>query len=392
MQDDHPSGETDLLVIGGGILGTFYAYHAVQRGLRVVLVERHAAPAGATVRNFGQVVPSGMNHAWQLLGRESLNIYQAIHKQFPLPLRQLGSIYLASDQEEMTLLEELHTRNQSVDYPSELWTSGQCRGRYPQLRGDYCHGGLYFPEELSVTPRLLIRRLHEYLGQQSNFRSYFGTCVKELQPTGGGPVTAVTTARHTLQADKVVLCCGAELQQLYPQVFQASDIELVKLQMLRLAPQPQASLPGNVLTGLSIRRYESFSECPSWGEIKAREAADSFEKRYGIHILLKQEPDGGIILGDSHEYAPAADPAQLSFELRSDINDYFLTAARRMFDLPSWNVEASWYGIYCQTKHPSGIFATEVEDNIHISTAIGGKGMTSSAGFAQHDLRRIYHD
>ena len=47
----------DLLIIGGGVLGSFFAYQALERGLSVVLLERHGAPAGATVRNFGQVVP-----------------------------------------------------------------------------------------------------------------------------------------------------------------------------------------------------------------------------------------------------------------------------------------------------------------------------------------------
>lgn len=391
-RSNQSSVETDLLVIGGGILGAFYAYHASQRGLRVVLVERHAAPQGATVRNFGMVVPSGMDQAWQAYGRESLKIYKSIDRDCSLGVRQLGSIYLASDQEEMTLLEELHAVNNAADYPSQLWTTQQCRDRYPQLRRDYCWGGLFFPAELSVTPSLLIQRLHEYLNQQPGFESHFRTCVKELEPTGHGSVTAKTTAGHTIRVERVILCCGAEVQLLYPEVFQTSDIELVKLQMLRLTPQPEVRLPGNVLTGLTIRRYESFNECPSWATIKAREEQDSFARQYGIHLLFKQEPDGGIIVGDSHEYAPAGESGELSFALRGDINDYFLAAGRKIFDLPSWNVEASWCGVYCQTNHPSGIFTKEVEEGIHISTAIGGKGMTSSAGFAQHHLRSIYHD
>lgn len=60
----------DLLVVGGGVLGTFHAYHALQRGLKVALIEKDARPQSATVRNFGQVVPSGMNQKWQNFGRE----------------------------------------------------------------------------------------------------------------------------------------------------------------------------------------------------------------------------------------------------------------------------------------------------------------------------------
>ena len=75
-----------------------------------------------------------------------------------------------------------------------------------------------------------------------------------------------------------------------------------------------------------------------------------------------------------------------------EVNDYIVAEGQRIFELPAWDIEASWYGVYCQTNHPSGIFTTTVEDNIHIVTGIGGKGMSSSAGFTKHHLGKIYHD
>ena len=121
----------DLLIIGGGALGTFHAYHALQRGLRVALFEKDKAPNSATVRNFGQIVPSGMNRKWQAYGRKSLEVYLSIQEKWDLDIRQMGSIYLASDEEEQQLLEELYQINRENDYPSELWTQAQCLARYP---------------------------------------------------------------------------------------------------------------------------------------------------------------------------------------------------------------------------------------------------------------------
>ncbi|MCA9054540.1 MAG: TIGR03364 family FAD-dependent oxidoreductase [Planctomycetaceae bacterium] len=382
---------SDLLVVGGGALGAFHAWHALQRGLSVTLLERNAAPRGATVRNFGQVVPSGLNREWQQFGRESLSIYHRIQSEWDISVRQQGSIYIASDDDELTLLEELREINREEDYPSDLWTPEQCRTRYPQLRHDYCRGGLFFPLEVSVNPRQMIHRLHRWLERQPSFRSCFRTSVQELTSDGTGTVRAESADGRVWTARKAVLCCGHEFEQLFPQLFRDSDLTRVKLQMLRLHPQTGVSLPGNILTGLSIRRYESFAECPSWTEIKNREPRDGFARELGVHILFKQESDGGIILGDSHEYSPSSEPVERDFELRTDVNDFFLTEARRIMDLPEWNVEASWYGVYCQTGHPSGIFTTTVDGDIHIATGIGGKGMTSSPGFSQHNLGRIWN-
>ena len=145
------------------------------------------------------------------------------------------------------------------------------------------------------------------------------------------------------------------------------------------------------LTGLSIRRYESFSQCPSWAKIKEREPDDAFWKRWGIHLLFKQELDGAIILGDSHEYAAVHDANTLSSESRTDINQYFVNAAANIFNLPNWNVESTWNGFYCQTRDPSGVFHRVMEERIHILTGIGGKGMTSSAGFSKSFLQQIFN-
>ncbi|WP_166831289.1 TIGR03364 family FAD-dependent oxidoreductase [Thalassoroseus pseudoceratinae] len=383
------SHHAELLVIGGGVLGTFFAYHGLERGKRVVLLERHQRPQGATVRNFGQVVPSGLDQHWQQYGRESLQIYQAIQSQFDISVRQQGSIYIASDDDELTLLEELRDINQSTNYPSELWTPQQCLAHYPGLRSDYCRGGLFFSNEVSVNPRAMIHRLHEYLAEQSNFTAHFQTCVKELNSSRNGLVEVTTTDDRVLTAENVVLCCGSEFQLLYPQRFQQSDLKLVKLQMLKLKPQSGVTLPGNILTGLSIRRYESFSQCPSWTAIKSREEPDTFHQRWGVHILFKQEEDGGIILGDSHEYAPANEPEKIDFDLRGDINIYFIAAGKKIFDLPNWEIDHAWYGVYSQTSHPQGIYTETIDERIHIVTGIGGKGMTSSAGFAKHHLREI---
>ncbi len=386
------SNDTDLIVIGGGVLGAFHAYHALQRGLNVILLERHSAPQGATVRNFGQVVPSGLDQNWQRYGRESLRIYETIQSQFDISIRRQGSLYIASDEEELTLIEELHQINAGKDYPSELWTTAGCRARYPQLRSEYCRGGLFFPQELSVNPRLMVHRLHKFLNQQSGYRSHFQACVRDVQMQGNGRVAVTTSNGQCFFAAKVIVCCGSEFQLLFPELFQASDLQAVKLQMLRLKPQAGMVLPGNVLTGRSIRRYESFSQCPSWNAIQSRQTPDDFAQQWGIHILFKQEADGGIILGDSHEYAPAHQLDALDFDIRSQVNEFFISEGQQIFDLASWQVETSWYGVYCQTSHPSGIFTRTIDNHLHIVTGIGGKGMTSSAGFAKQHLEEIYND
>lgn len=386
------SHRADLIVIGGGILGTFHAYHALEKGLRVIQLERHQAPIGATVRNFGQIVPSGMNTSWQQLGRESLQIYKNLHAEVDLTVKEEGSIYLASNAEELGLLEELAQINQQNDYPSMMLTKEQCHSRFPCLNESYCVGGLFFPEEISVNPRVMIHRMHQYLREHPLYLGRFGEEVNELEVQDDATVLANTTKNESYTAQKSIVCGGTEIRTLFPQTFLNSDLEIVQLQMMRIAGDKNVSLRGNVLTGLTIRRYESFQACPSWDKNIQGWTPEPFQKDFGIHILFKQESDGSILLGDSHQYAKSGDEGKLPFTNRSDINRFFIDEGKRILNLPNWDVTETWLGRYSQTSDPSGVLTKTIDDHIYLITGIGGKGMTAGPGFAKTQINKVFND
>ena len=379
----------DLIVIGGGVLGTFHAYHALQKGLKVAIIEKDKLPVSATVRNFGQVVPSGMDTKWQNYGRESLKIYSDIQSQFDISIRKNGSVYLASNDEEVQLIEELSIINKNNGYESLLLTKEQCLEKYSGLRNDYIKAGLFFPEEVTVEPRIMINRLLEFLIKNKGL-AYFGNTKVVRCDSLLNEVVVLTANGEIHKTSKVILCCGSEFKTLYPDVFAKSDLEVTKLQMLQTKPQADYQLKGSVLTGLSIRRYEAFYECPSFDGIKAKEASDSFEKEWGVHILFKQATDGSVIIGDSHEYADAANIDDLGFDLRMDVDEFMIAEAKKIFNLPTFEIQNRWYGMYSQCKE-NDIFEHTIENNIHIVTGIGGKGMTGSAGFSKENIKNIFN-
>ncbi len=378
----------DLIVVGGGVLGTFHAYHAVNKGLKVALLEKDAKPQGATVRNFGQVVPSGMDSKWQLYGRESLNIYKHIQSKFDISVRQEGSIYIASNEEETQLLLELNAINLANSYTSKLLTKEECLEMYPGLRADYVKMGLFFPEEVMVEPRLMIGKLQAYL-EEVGVDVFMNKTVVECNALTNW-VQVHTTDNTSLSAAKVIICNGSDFKTLYPSLFAESDLIVSKLQMMQTKHQPNYKLPSSVLTGLSIRRYEAFSECPSYASIKAKENSEAFEKKWGVHILFKQAADGSVIIGDSHEYAPAARMDHLGMDLNMDIDNFILKEAKKIFDLPTYQIQNRWYGLYSQCKEED-IYQHTIDRNIHIVTGIGGKGMTGSAGFAKENINSIFN-
>lgn len=379
----------DLIIVGSGVLGTFHAYHALLKGLSVAVLEKNSKPEGATVRNFGQVVPSGMDRKWQNFGKESLKIYKDIQSQFDISIRQNGTVYLASNEEEMQLIEELHEINIANDYESNLLTKEQCLAKYSGLRSDYCTGGLFFPQEVTVEPSTMIHKLHHYMTANLGLDLFMNTTVVHTEDRSDEVIAATSTGLE-YKASKIIICNGSDFKILYPEIYNNSDLIVSKLQMLQTKPQRNYKLDGSILTGLTIRRYESFEECKSYASIKAKENPESFEKKYGVHILFKQALDGSVILGDSHEYASAKEIDSLGFDLNMDIDHFMIEEAKKIIDLPTYEIQSRWFGMYSQCK-TKDIFEHTVDENIHIITGIGGKGMTGSAGFAKHNIDKIFN-
>ncbi|MES2732118.1 MAG: TIGR03364 family FAD-dependent oxidoreductase [Bacteroidota bacterium] len=381
------TSQFDLIVVGSGALGAFHAYFALQKGLKVLLLEKDSRPVEATVRNFGQIIPSGMSEdEWFEYGKASVETYQAIQAQCDISIRQNGATYLASSDMEMQVLEEKHARYQALGYPSQVLTSAQCQNRIASLKADYCAGGLLFPQEITAEPAIMIYRLLAYMVEELGLDYRPSTPVIACTSTNAWCEVADSFGRR-FTAPKVLVCNGRDFKFLFPALFFTSDLQICKLQMLSTAPLPQLKLPGSILTGLSIRRYYAFKNCPSYSLLHPEEV-DAELRQWGIHILFKQAVDGSIIIGDSHQYADAAQAEVLDFGVDDRVNELILNEAKRVLNLPDWRIARSWNGFYAQSKSRE-IFEHTIDGKIHIVTGIGGKGMTTACGFAQQNVEKL---
>ncbi len=377
----------DVICIGSGVLGTFHAYFSALKGKKVLLLERDSTPYEGTVRNFGQCVPSGQAFPdWRNFGIRGMNTYKAIQEQADISVRQNGACYMASDEGEMTLLEEAHKRDRETGYESILLTREEVLIKYPALRPDYPVGALFYPQEISLEPRLTIGKIIDYVQRKAGVEFKNNTTVISCERKSGF-TEVVTSAGQRFRAAQVFLCSGREFKILFPELFFQSGLQISKLQMMITRPMPEINLPGNILTGFSIRRYEGFHSLPSYAKVCAVPKNPELEKDWGIHLLFKQAVDGSVIIGDSHEYAPASHTEKLDFGINTYVNELMLREAKRIMQFPSWEIASYWNGYY--STHPDGIFNVRADEGIQVVTGIGGKGMTTSAGFAEYNINQI---
>jgi FAD dependent oxidoreductase TIGR03364 len=378
----------DLAIIGGGILGTFAAYHAAQAGKKVLILERSNVPVSASVQNFGQIVPSGLKGDWRKYGAKTVEVLTTLQSKGDFGVRQNGSIYLASDEYESTLIQEMAKINSEEEYDHKLMEKDEAIRQFPYINENYCHSAIYYPQEISTNPSFLLEKVHKYLTEVLEVSIQYYTAVKDVQTIESQCYLATTNGK-IFSSDKVLVCTGAEYQTLFPEFYYNDEIECSKIQMLFTKPT-SVKLNANVLSGLSIRRYESFKECPSYHNYQKPYEIDEQAKEWGIHILFKQDVDGRIIIGDSHEYQDAHKKDLLGFRVQHDVNNYIIELAKKMIHLDNWEIDTSWYGIYPQCKNHD-IYEATIDDNIHIVNAIGGKGMTASPGYMFYYIQKLYN-
>jgi len=384
----HHKTHWDLIIVGAGALGTFHALFALRKGLNVLLLEKDLRPVEATVRNFGQVIPSGMvEDEWFDYGKVSLETYLSIQAEFDISVRQNGSTYLASTEEELAILHEKADFYDLTGYSPIRFTAAECIRKLPAVKSDYCKGGLYFPQEISIEPQIMIHRLHEYLIAKYDLDYRPSTPVKECI-INQNSCEVIDTMGNRYKAGRIMICNGRDFKFLLPELFLKSELELVKLQMLSTYPMPHVKLPGSILSGLSIRRYGAFKSCKTYTNLKPVENEAQL-KKWGVHILFKQAIDGSIIIGDSHEYADVSTADTLDYTNDEVLNQLILTEARKILDLPSWKIQTTWNGYYCQSKNAE-IFNQVIDSKINIVTGIGGKGMTTSCGYASGNIEKIF--
>jgi glycine oxidase len=296
----HPRSSSDVLVVGGGIIGLVTAWRAAQRGLRTALAD--PAPGGGAAQ-----VAAGMLAAVTELhyGEETLlalNVASAArYPAFAAELeeasglgigyRACGTLAVALDTDDRAHLRELHALQQRCGLESEWLTGRECRRLEPMLAPGV-RGGLRVDGDHQVDPRRLAAAL--VVACERAGVVFHHDRVRRLSLAGGRAAGAVLADGTELAADQVVVAAGSLSGKL-------ADIPVrpVKGQVLRLTV-PAAYAPFLSRTVRAVVRGSHVYLVPREnGELVV--GATSEELGWDTTVTA-----GGVyeLLRDAHELVP----------------------------------------------------------------------------------------
>lgn len=360
------------VVIGAGIVGMGMARALSLKGYHVTIIEKNSYAVGASIRNFGMVWPIGQPEG-ELFERAmyTRSIWTEICKEANIWFDPVGSLHLAYSDLEMQVLESFYESVSGNRKYSLLQTSQTLR-LSSAIVSNGLKGSLFSPDEMIVDSPKAIKGLAEFLSYKYDVQFLWNSHVNNVE-TG-----KVTIGNSTIECDEVFICTGPDFENLFPELYDKIDITKCKLQMMRMAIQPENwRLGPSLCGGLSLTHYSSFK---SAGNIlndlkKYYQNTLPNHVEWGIHVMVSQNSSGELIIGDSHEYGLTHDPFDRGF-----INQYILDYLKTFARFQNEEITHQWNGTYAKMTNGNTELILEAMPGVVVVNGLGGAGMTLALG------------
>ena len=368
------------IVVGAGIVGLATAKALANKGYKVTVIEKTEKAVGASIRNFGMVWPIGQpdGELYQL-AKKSASVWKEICDGMGMWYNQSGSLHVAYCKEEWAVLNELFVQFELEGRPVDLMNPSQIALKYPHVKQHHLFGGLFSNDEMIVDPRIAVANVSEYLKVFSGVDFLWNHTVQEVG------IGYVKSGHLKFNADKIFVCSGPDIETLFPDTFNALPIVKCNLQLIRMTLPMHQSIATSVCGGLSLLHYNSFKQAPSLSVLRLKIASEMPAYiQHGIHVMVSQHEAGELTVGDSHEYGFTFEPFDQQY-----INQLILQYLNRFMNAESWQLTATWNGVYPKMTDGSSWYFSEPINDVYILNGLGGAGMTLSFGVAEKMIEEV---
>ncbi len=372
-----------VIVVGAGVVGTMHAWHAVHRGHEVVHIERETQPRGASLRNFGQIWVSGRAGGEELeTALRARALWEGIGERVPrLGFRPNGSLTPLRTELEVAVAEAAVARADADARGYRIVTAAGARALNPALRGDFT-AALWCERDAAVEPRTAQLALQDALLASGRYTFLGGREVRDVTEGPSGPAVRDDHG-DTHRGDGVVLCTGAWLGGLVRELAPDLPVRRVRLQMMQTAPLGEP-LTTSLADADSFRYYPAYAS-EALDALNAGQAQDPLAAAHRMQLLMVQRADGGLTIGDTHEYEHP-----FAFDVLEEPYDHLVRVVESFLGRPLPRIERRWAGVYAQCTDTSRVVHREqVRDGVWLVTGPGGRGMTCSPAIAEKTANEL---
>ncbi|MCL4534068.1 MAG: FAD-binding oxidoreductase [Bacteroidetes bacterium] len=280
--------ETEVVVVGGGSIGTAIAYYLAKAGRSVTLLEAGGPlGAGTSIASVGAInLLTKKPGEYLRLAMASAEMFSTLEDELgaSFEYERRGGLLVAEIWQEAEYLSYLAGQQRAAGVPVESWTAEQARRREPSLSPDIL-GASYTPTEGLVNPLLLsqaFRRAAERLGASFRYR-----CPLRSVTLHDGCVAAARTDAGEVRCRWLVNAAGVQSRAVAGMVGLEHPVTPVRGQVLVTEPMPRP-LAGIVMSA---------------GYVLAKHRPDLAPKDDGLGTGLVCRPtvSGSLLIGVTQE-------------------------------------------------------------------------------------------
>ena len=337
---------TEVLIIGGGIIGAAVGYGLSERGVRPIVIDKTDYQHRASVANFGLIWVQGKGQGnrdyvrWTITAADQYPVFaEKLTSQTGVDIhyQRTGGLTLCLSEAEMAAREKamqtLAAEAGDNGYAYEMLKPAQIQEMIPELKlGKEVVGASYSPHDGHTDPLLLLKAL--LVGMQQKGGQLVSSCpVRRIEPVGTG--FRVETETGSYVTEKLVLAAGNGIPPLARQL----DLEV-----------PVRPQRGQLLV---TERVRPVLPLPLSG--------------------IRQADNGTLLLGYSQE--------EVGFQTRTTLDELKRIADRALRSFPELariRIVRSWAALRVLTPDVAPIYAQpEKHPGIYVVTSHSGVTLAS---------------
>jgi len=351
---------SEVLIVGGGIIGSSIAYYLSKRNIEVTVVEKGKFLGGASGANQGGIPVSLFDPPLLDLVRESRKLYEGLSGELreELGFDETGLLLLVLKEEQVSLLNKFMKRMEQRGLGVKKLSKSEIQSE--QFLASDVKAAVKTSEDASVDPfKVGFGFIKQAKANGAIFKK--NTEVKDII-TSDKKVTQVKTNRGTLQPEYLVNAAGVGSKSIGKMVGLDIPVKPRRGQVLVTEPTPRAN----------YRYLMDFDYiATALGDSDDRKKSQRME--LGVASSLIQEPSSNWTIGASRDFA--------GFDKKTtrETLGYLADRATKFVpDFENCNIIRSYAGLrpYCHIDGEPILGQVKELENFFIATGHAGEGIT----------------